>query len=332
MFHILYGADSFSVKEALDEIRQGLGDVQLLSTNTTVFEGQKLTLPELKAACDTIPFLADHRLVVVNGLLGRFDQHKGARQPKRAASGEKHLESWLGLKDSIATMPASTALALVDGAVDRNNPLLQALAPAAKVREFRQMDGEILRGWVERRVAKLGGHISQAAANTLVDLVGGNLWVMSSEIEKLCLYAHGRSIEEKDVKLQTASVREFTVFNLVDAVLERRASKAIQLLHQLSTEGAAAPFVLFMLTRQFRHLLRLKELAGERLSPWELGGRLGVPGGAVQRMLQQQGAYSAKRLEDTYRKLLETDISIKTGKWGGEEALELLIVDLCRAQ
>ncbi|MDO8490573.1 MAG: DNA polymerase III subunit delta [Dehalococcoidia bacterium] len=330
MFHILYGQDSFSVKEAMDEIKQSLGEPQLLSTNTTVFEGQKLTLPELQAACDTVPFLAERRLVVVEGLLSRFDPHRGARQPKRPASGEKHLEAWLGLKDHVGVMPPSTALVLVDGAVDRNNPLLKALASAAKVREYRSLDDNALREWVVRRVKKLDGQISAPAAKALVDLVGGNLWVMSSELEKLCLYAHGRSIEEKDVRLQTSSAREFTVFNLVDAVIERRTPTAIQLLHQLSLEGAAAPFVLFMLTRQFRHLLQLKDLAGQRLSQWEMAGRLGVPSMAVGRMLQQQASYPVKRLEDTYRKLLETDISIKTGRWSGEQALELLIVDLCQ--
>lgn len=332
MFHILYGQDSFSVKEALDEIKQGLGDPQLLSTNTTMFDGQKLTLPELLAACDTIPFLAEHRLVVVQGLLSRFDPPRGGRQSRRPAAGDRQVEPWLGLKDYATTMPASTALVLVDGVVDRNNALLKALAPAAKDREFRPLSDDALLDWVMRRVKKLGGQMSAPAAKTLVSLVGGNLWVMSSEMEKLCLYARGRTIEDRDVRLQTSSAREFTVFNLVDAVMERRAPVAIQLLHQLSMEGAAAPFVLFMLTRQFRLLLRMKDLTGLRLQTWELAGRLGVPSGAVSRMLQQQAAYSVKRLEDTYRKLLETDISIKTGKWDGEQALELLIVDLCRAQ
>jgi hypothetical protein len=35
------------------------------------------------------------------------------------------------------------------------------------------------------------------------------------------------------------------------------------------------------------------------------------------------------RLVEVYRKLLDTDIAIKTGKWKGELALELLIAEVC---
>jgi len=51
----------------------------------------------------------------------------------------------------------------------------------------------------------------------LARLVGGNLWAMSSEIDKLALYTLGRRIEVEDVKKITSSAQEANIFALVDA-------------------------------------------------------------------------------------------------------------------
>ena len=49
MLYIFWGEDDFSIEEALQEIKNTLGDASMLSTNTTVMEGQKLNLNEFKA-------------------------------------------------------------------------------------------------------------------------------------------------------------------------------------------------------------------------------------------------------------------------------------------
>jgi DNA polymerase III delta subunit len=50
----------------------------------------------------------------------------------------------------------------------------------------------------------------------------------------------------------------------------------------------------------------------------------------LRKTLEQAGGYSLQRLKEGYHKLLETDLSIKTGKYGGELALNILIAELCQ--
>ena len=50
---------------------------------------------------------------------------------------------------------------------------------------------------------------------------------------------------------------------------------------------------------------------------------------AWRRTLERAGKYSLERLIDIYHRLLEADLAIKTGKYDGELALNLLIADLC---
>ncbi|GAI26699.1 unnamed protein product, partial [marine sediment metagenome] len=73
MLYILLGEDDFSRRKSLEEIKRGIGDQSLLAANTITFDGQQITLDQLRTTCETVPFLAERRLVIVEGLLGRFE-------------------------------------------------------------------------------------------------------------------------------------------------------------------------------------------------------------------------------------------------------------------
>ena len=315
MLYILFGGDEFSLREELEKIKDGLGDRDSLASNTTVFEGHKLRLNQLMDACLAMPFLGSHRLIIVEGLLGRL---------------EEGGEEWLALKEQVATMPQTTVLVLVDGQIKRGNALLRGLAPLASVKEFPLLKGAALEGWIRKRVARGGGTISPQAVRLLATQVGENLWVLASEIEKLLLYTLGRRIEEGDVRGVVSYAREASVFSMVDALVEGRASRAAPLIHQLLQEGVTAPYLLVMITRQLRLLLQAKELSLKGMAVSEIKKRLGLASDyTLTKALEQSKRYSMRRLEQVYRKLLETDLSIKRGIWKGELALDLLVAELC---
>ena len=315
MLYILFGGDEFSLREELEKIKDGLGDRDSLASNTTVFEGHKLRLNQLMDACLAMPFLGSHRLIIVEGLLGRL---------------EEGGEEWLALKEQVVGMPQTTVLVLVDGQIKRGNALLRGLAPSASVKEFPLLKGAALEGWIRKRVARGGGTISPQAVRLLATQVGENLWVLASEIEKLLLYTLGRRIEEGDVRGVVSYAREASVFSMVDALVEGRASRAATLIHQLLQEGVAAPYLLVMITRQLRLLLQAKELSLKGMAVSEIKKRLGLASDyTLTKALEQSKRYSMRRLEQVYRKLLETDLSIKRGIWKGELALDLLVAELC---
>jgi len=321
LLYILFGADDFSLRGRLEELKREWGDEESLSINTTLFEARQLTLPQLTNACDAVPFLGENRLVIVEGLLSRFEQKAGGRYPE--------IGEWGALGDYAPKLPPTTQLILIDGKIAKDNPLLKRLAPISKVQEFPLLKGTRLQQWIHSQVAECGGGISPRAVKLLTELAGENLWILTNEIEKLYLYAKGRRIEEEDVQQVTSYAREANVFAMVDAVVERRVPTAMQLLHQLLAEGMAPPYLLFMLTRQLRLMVQAKELSAQKLSLMEKQEQLGLsPSYPIDKLLRQTASYSMPRLVEVYRKLLETDIAIKTGKWKDELALDLLLAEV----
>jgi DNA polymerase-3 subunit delta len=333
MLYILAGPDDFSRAEALCEIKRELGDADMLSSNTNLFDGKKVTPAELAAVAQAMPFLSEKRLIIIEGLLERFssDAPKGKpRKNTRASAKQNDIEYFTGI---LANLPESTVAVLVDGETGKNNPLLEAISPKAKVSSFPLLKGEKLVQWIKKRVAKEGGKISPAAVKLLEKQVGGDLWVMSGEIAKLATYALGRQIEEEDVKKLVGYTQQANIFNMVDAVLGFKAGAGQQMLQQLMLEGMAPPQILFMISRQVRQMIQVKAMLKERKAQAEIQTKLGLFNEFVwQKTLEQTNMYSFDRLKELYHKLLDTDIAIKTGRYNDELALNILIAEMCSAR
>jgi len=330
LLYILYGKDDFSLQQELEEIKNELGNQEMLAVNTTLLDGQQLSLSQLMDACSTVPFLCSHRLVIVEGLLGRFDSKSRSerRTTRSRAKLNSGLEEWMGLADCVRQMPPTTVLVLIDGEVKANNRLMKSLASQAKVKGFAPLGDRNLSDWIQDRVKRGGGTISPGAVKLLVGLVGADLWTMSSEIDKLLAYCSGQVITEDSVKQVTSYAREASIFALVDAILEGRKNVAQQLLHRLVQEGASPSYVLAMITRQLRLIVIAKDM-GQKLSRPENRGRLEPTSDyGLEKAKKQSKAYTLERIKRAYRKLLEADIAIKTGKYDGELALDLLVVEL----
>jgi len=329
LLYILQGEDDFSLTRALGEIKKGLGDPSLLSTNTTLLDGRQLIPDQLRMVVETVPFLAEKRLVIVQGLLGRFESQNKPRRGKKSSSANGRQGDAKSFAAAMSNLPESTVLVLTDGRIKSANPLFKQLS-GAKVMAFPLLKGDILRQWIRQEAAAQGAEMSPQAVDLLARLVGGNLWIMSSEINKLALFASGRRVEEEDIRAVVSSAQEANVFAMVDAILDFKVGVAEKLLEQLLQQGASPAYLLVMLSRQVRLVVRAKELRRQRKPDAEIQSRLGLKSEyPLRKTLEQAQRYPLERLKLVYKRLLQADLSIKTGRYDGGLALNLLIADLC---
>ncbi|MCX7911579.1 MAG: DNA polymerase III subunit delta [Dehalococcoidales bacterium] len=323
--HVLVGEDDYSIHEAIEEIKRGIGDPSGLLSNSTTLDGRTVTAEELQGACSTVPFLAEKRLVVVEGLLARYEEPSSERRKVR----EKEPSDIKKVVAAIRALPPFTELVLVDGAVKDGNPLLRELSTIVKVRTFPLLNTTQLAQWVEGRVRQAGASISAQAVGSLVRLIGNDLWAMASEVDKLILYRGGRRIEDADVKLLVSHAREESVFALVDAVLESRLTAAQEMLRRLFQQGVSASQLLAMLARQVRIIFLTKEMLARGYPHLEIQTRLGLAQGfLVRKAVEQAGRYSQMRLRELFHRLLDIDMAMKTGRLEGELAMEILVTEL----
>ena len=326
MIHLLYGDDEFSISETVASMKNAVEPPDLRDVNITVLDGPSIGFDELRATCDTVPFLAEKRVVVVHGLLGRFERRRGP-SPAREQAPRK-LDGWDGLGEYLPRAPETTDLLFVDGALNRSNPMLAAIRPHAQVRTFAVPNDRRVAQWVTDRAASREIRIEPAAVEALAGAIGGDLRVVAGELEKLAVYRAGEPIRREDVDEMVSYAREASIFGAVDAMVEGRLAAALSMSHQLLRLGRTPGFILAMVARQVRLLILAKELKERGVPPAEYGKRLGLAGYPLRKTMDQEKAFTADRLAWVHRKLLEADVRIKTTGADEETVLDLLVTEV----
>ncbi len=327
MLHILYGEDAYSRREALEAIRAGLGPADALITNTTTLDGAGLSVQQVMQACETMPFLSSHRLVIVEGLLGRFEERFGDKRRGRKGGASADAAEWATFAEYLPRVPPTTVAVLVDGEL-KGNPLLRALAKAAQVREFRPLQFAALLGWIEECVARKGGHFETQPVRMLAELVGPDLWQLSQEIDKLLTFAQGNPVREADVQALVSNAGEASIFNLVDAVVERRSALALKLLEQLLEQGEKPSHLLTMVARQARLVLLAQDMQTRGVPAADMGHRLGIRSEyPLRKTLDQARTVPPRRAAALLERLMETELAIKTGRLDEAAALHILVAE-----
>jgi len=327
--------DDFDGSEELARLKSQFGDPSARELNTTVLDGRSFNVDDLIQSCEVPPFLADRRLVIVRRLLARF-QSKNDREGKGQGASAKREQT--PAKASLAEqlcavlerVPEFTDLVFVEDAViTAGNPVYKVIQKAGGkiVQRARPLKGQELAEWVRQRVRKKDGKIAAAAAEELAAYAGEDLRALDSDLEKLLVYAAGREVTVDDVRALVSDSREANIFAFVDAVGEGNTRMALKVLHDLLYDGAAPGYLLTMITRQYRMLVQVSDL-GPSSSPDDVASRLQMHRFVAQKVLQQARRFSMERLERAYRKLVATDLAMKTSALDPAAALDLLVMDL----
>ena len=324
--HVIYG-DSFLVAERLRRVKSETGASDLMDSNRHLVTAARARPDEVLAMCNSLPFLDPMRLVEIEGVLAAQQGSGGARSSDRRAASASG--AWTQLVDSVPTLPETTLLIFVDGDVQQRNPLLRSLAEHCTVHRESTPNVQALLQWIKRRAADKGSSITPPAMQVLAELVGGDLWTIDRELEKLSLYATGRDITDSDVRAMVPYAQEANIFAAVDAIMDGKPGPALRLLMQLMEDGQEPLYIIAMIERQLRLIALARDLTDRGVSPPDLGRRMGTNSDFVLRKtLGQARRLTLPQIRTKYRRVLESDLAIKQGRLEPALSLQLLVADL----
>ncbi len=308
--YILQGEEDLLVEQALRELLDHLIPAAERALNLDVVHADEISVTDLITRVDTLPFFGQRRVVVVKGA----DAWKPTDQERLAAYVEQG--------------PPPSALILIAESLDRRRKLYTAVRRVGEAREFPRLSAREVPAWITTWVRDHHKRIDAEAVDALVALVGTALRQLAMELDKLVAYVGKQpQITRQDVEAAASHLAESTIFMLVDAIGERRADQALRYLAEILREEAP-PYVLFMIARQFRMLLRTSTLLARRTNSTAIQQALGVPGFVARRYIDQARNFPATLFPSIFARLQEADRRVKTT---GQPrlALETLIVSLC---
>ncbi len=324
--HVIYG-DSFLVAERLRRVKSEAGAADLMDSNRHVVSAARARPDEVLAMCNSLPFLDAMRLVEIEGVLASQQGTGGGRRSGRRAASA--AGAWTQLADAVPTLPDTTLLIFIDGDVQQSNPVLRTLSECCTIHRETTPNAQALLQWIKRRAEEKGSSITPPAMQVLAELVGGDLWTIDRELEKLSLYATGRDITDTDVRAMVPYAQEANIFAAVDAVMDGRPGPALRSLMQLIEDGQEPLYIITMIQRQLRLIALARDLTDRGVAQPDLGRRMGANSDfVVRKTLGQARRLTMTQIRSKYRRVLESDLAIKQGRLDPALSLQLLVADL----
>jgi DNA polymerase III subunit delta len=322
--YIFHGDDEFALAHAVNELYAQMGDPGLADLNTTRLDGRHASEEELRTAANSLPFLAERRMVIMTYAMARFG----------GAGAQSRYQSFLD------RLPDTTAMVLVIPDY-KERQKWKALPETHWLMKWRQQAGarvhyEIctlppvseMPGWIKKQARSMGGSFETGAALALTAHIGNDTRQVCLEIDKLLTYVNfDRPVEAEDVEMLTVGSGQTNVFEMVDAMAAGNSTTALRLLHRLLEEQEAI-YLFGMIIRQFRLLLQTRELIDEGGSMQFISKALGQPDFVARKLFGQAQRFSLSRLENIYRRLMEVDESMKRSTMPADLALDMFIAEV----
>jgi DNA polymerase-3 subunit delta len=313
--YLLWGPETLLLDRALAEIEAQALSGAMTAFNCDRFRARDASAAEVAAAAQTLPMMAERRLVVLKEL-----------EAWRAEEQEKLLPC-------LEQPSPQTCLVLVAEEVDGRRKLAKAAAAAGAVVEFKHPYPAQLPALIQAMAAEQKKSIEADAAELLIELKGNNLQMLAQEMEKLALYVgQGPTITREQVAESVADTKLSVVFEFTDAVGERNPDQALRVFHRMMETGEAPLAVLGMVARHFRLIWKIQALKQERKSVAEMAQETGLNRYILEKTyLPQAQNFSPADLGRLSSALADLDFALKSSASDRGALFERTVMELCRA-
>lgn len=312
--YLFEGEEEYVKEQALKQLRALVlrAPFEAMNENVLLRPGAETLIN----ACETLPLMADKRLVVVKDS-SLFDSK---------ASGESEQDRIL---EYIKRLPETTCLVFFHrGAAGKARKAYKYMDKQHALVTFDLLDHRALTGWIAREMKGAGLAIGQDACEAIIFNCGRELLLIRREVDKLIAYAAGEgAVTLPMVEAVCVRSAEAKAFELSNLVAERQGQKAIWLLEQLLKNGESAYMLLSLLQRQYRQLYLTAGLTAEG-SAQDAASLLGVAGFVVKKLADIAGKYETKVLKQAYFDLIQTEYDLKTGRLKEDGIAETAVLKL----
>jgi DNA polymerase III subunit delta len=218
---------------------------------------------------------------------------------------------------------------------DRYERIKETLGQYCNVVELARVEeGEAVK-WITEQAAKDGVKVDADAARELVDALGGDMMLVSNELEKLVLFVgEKKRITLGDVETMVLAAKQRTLYELTDAISAKDRVKALQVLDAiLSTADGeeAAIGHLYMLAKTFRQMLVIfeRKVRDSRMLWQALWQGFRVPPFAAEDIIRQARRYQSRReLTRALRMIARADLALRSNPTSKRMVLENLVLEL----
>ena len=293
---LMYGKERFMIEWAYKTFKKALVNPATESLDYTVFEEKETTYGDIIAACETVPFMSERKIVVVKDL-------------------------GIDLTEYLPDVPETTLLLIVEEKVDKRKSMYKKVEQLGLAYDFTPLDEATLVTWAHKRVP----NISKDAILHFASDAGYfdkerdyELFSFDNDLKKAAaLFEDKAEITYDDLKSVSSAEDENNAFKLLDAAFSDKKSEAMRMLHQFNSISDVLRFH-GLLCSQLEIMVEAREnpkLPG--VNPYRL-----------KKAIQASSKLSTARLKAALSACYKLESEIKSGRMDARLSLELFVAKI----
>lgn len=328
--YLLYGPESYLRQLYRGKlIRLAVGD-SFSEFNLHCFDGNALDTDRLIEACESMPFLAEQRCVVVDA----FD-YEGL-----SASDRSKVDALL------ADPVESTVLVLLVDKEDFNpkksskaKKLIELCDKAGAVLELGHRSATDVARFLRARAESQGCTLSRELCDYLTQRCQSDLLTLSNEMEKLTAWVRSQApegaegpleITRQDIDQVTCRTVEASVYNLAKAILGDRFEAAMELVQDLLYLRLEPTAILAALSGAYLDLYIAKAAKNAGKGEGEIKQNFSYQRRefVIRNSLRDCSRYSTQVLRRSIQRLAQADLQLKSSRADDRVILEQTVTEL----
>lgn len=317
-FYIFHGEEAFLRTYYLDQVKKKLIDEMTEAFNFHRFTEETISPQELADSVESLPMMAERSMVVVEDI----DFYKQPEDERNAYAA------------IFSDIPDYCTVVLVYDTVEykpdkRMKTLSQALSNALEV-QFNKPTERELSVWIFRHFKPHGQTISEELCRYFIQITGGSMTRMLTEIEKVSAYAKEPVITREDIDAVVEPVLEAVVFDLTDAIAAGKYETAMVKLETLLHMQEEPIPILGAIGSQMRRIVTAQTLRGAGKGIKDLMSLCGIASYPAEKTMEFARRLPERFCERAVELCLQTDEQMKTSYDDPERLLELLVLRLAQ--
>jgi DNA polymerase III subunit delta len=334
--YVFVGDETFFRKRCREAILRHFVPPDLRDFSFFEFDLGDTDLAEVLDRARTPSLMAPFQVFFVRGVKTLFG--RGSNEEKLAA-----IESYckdpnpsavlIFIADHISIPADARRMDMQDK--DRYQRIRESMGQYCAIVELARVDESEAVRWLTDYCATQSVKIDADGARELVDALGGDMMMISNELEKLLLYVgEKKRITLGDVETMVLAAKQRSLYELTDAISAKDRTRALEVLDAVLSSGEgeeAAIGHVYMLAKTFRQMLVILErnVRDQRMLWAALWQGFRVPPFAADSIIQQARRYKSRReLTRAIRVVAKTDLALRSNPPSKRLVLEKMVLDL----
>ncbi|MCB0729425.1 MAG: DNA polymerase III subunit delta [Ignavibacteriae bacterium] len=310
--YFLFGEDHFTINNAVKRIEKVIEPFLSSDFDKEVINTEKkANLSELIDLAYTFPFGSEKKLVIVKN----FENFDNKKQ----------------LVDYINDPSESTILVLVNyGNISNlNSEPYKTLAYKNLIFQARELKGNELETWVNKRAGQLDFKISSENIKALIEIVGEDKSLLEMQLQKFSSFLNkNEEITTEDIQKLSSATKEYSIFDLLNSLGKGNSSNSFKVMNNLLDNGKDMVFIINMLTKYFSVISQSIEMRQRNLNDNDASKAIGVSKYYYINCKNASYFMNESRLFKASKALYKTDLTLKTTNIDSKTLSTMLLTEI----